>query len=104
MHPPIPLRLYAAIWLATVAVGAVVHRTWEHPVVLVVYAVLGTILVFLLRGSRVVWSLLVISDAAALVTGPFGAMPALAIASAAAGLACLLWPTTRRYVWRRAAA
>jgi hypothetical protein len=58
------------------------------------------LLVLLLRGSRVVWSLLTGLEVAGLLISPFETKPWWGLALGLVGLALLLAPASRHFVWR----
>ncbi len=98
---PLPIRIFAVIAIPNLIYGA--FNATSRPALAWGGILLTVVLiVFVLRGSRVAWSLVVFGDAVAVVTFPFMAMVLWSVILAAIRLGCLLAPTSRKFVWGEA--
>jgi len=98
---PRPLQIFAIGWLVWFVLGSLLYGG-NAPIRIYVFAfiVLSAVVVFLLRGSRVAWVLVVLGNGVAvvsvLVRGEWWwALFHLAL------LALLFTPEARRYIWRQ---
>jgi hypothetical protein len=74
----------------------------EHPGLgLFTIAFALVIAVLVIRGGRVVWSLVTAVEAIGLLTSPFASEPRWSIVIGIVSLACLLAPASLSFVWRR---
>lgn len=100
---PRALQVFAVAWLASFVLGSLLNGG-DAPLRIYVWAfiVLLTAAFFLLRGSRIAWTLLALGSGVAVISAlPRGnwtwGLFHLAL------LAVLFTPEARRYVWRRRA-
>jgi hypothetical protein len=97
---PPTLWTYAAVAAVSALIGLL--QTVGSLPALAVFALLVELIfvVLVLRGGRVVWCLVVASDASWILSSPVSPKPWWTIAFAAVSLACLLAPPSWRFVWR----
>ena len=95
------MKVFAIAWLAWFPLGSLLYGG-SAPIRIYAFAfiVLFTVAVFLLRGSRVAWVLVVVGNGVAVVSVLFRdewwwALFHLAL------LALLFTPEARRYIWRQ---
>lgn len=97
---PWGLRIYAALIVGTALVAAIAvggERSWIQ----VCWA--GVFSVLVCTGNRFFWWFVVVLNILVLIAAPFFfAQWWISMALSAAGLACLLAPDSRRYVFERA--
>ena len=97
---PLSLRIFAATWLLSMAVGSVIAFV-RLPLSLVVLPIEIALLLLLLRGSRVVWVVIAAGSAITLALTPWTNGWSLAwVPVSVVQLALLLVPSTCRFVWR----
>jgi hypothetical protein len=96
---PIPLRVYAVVSVV-VSVAFAVTSSSRPGLEVFSVAFIVVMVFFLLRGSQVAWLLLMASFVISLVTLPFGSVRWWTIPIALFGGTCLLWPSSRAYVWK----
>ena len=97
---PTPLWIYAAVGGVSWVVALSLETNIPLPAAVGTSAIGLILFNFLLRGSRVVWVFLVLSEAISLLTAPFVTPAWWTILLGVFSLGCLLIPSTRRYVWR----
>lgn len=98
-RPP-TVGLYTALLVVPLAVG--IADVGLNAVVVVTALLVLALLVAFWRGSRVAWCLLLALEIAALISAPFPSPNLWALLANVAGLAILLMPQTREYVWHPA--
>ena len=103
MHrlPPPAVIAYVAKWSAILAVAAI--TAFDDATVIVAAALIALLLVGLWTGRRVAWALLLVVELAILVGFAVDPSEWWVLPLSLAGLALILWPSTRRWVLDRVA-
>jgi hypothetical protein len=96
---PRALWVQVALSLATALVFSVVGLFQGHLLVLVALPFSILFAWLLLRRSRVIWTLVVGSEALSLATAPFVRTAWWSLVTGAVTLVLLLLPSTRRFIW-----
>ncbi|MFN8217673.1 MAG: hypothetical protein U0R71_13855 [Solirubrobacterales bacterium] len=98
---PPPLRVYGIVVVATLPIDVVRMLTRDSPAWMLPALLVGAIVVtiLLLRGSRIVWVLLLVTPFVPPYRLSFSAWDIYTYAFDVFALVVLLLPATRRYVW-----
>jgi hypothetical protein len=97
---PKPLWAYAVVSFASGLIGFVQIISAHAAAALGTTVFFLIIVVLVLRGSRVVWSLVVAATLLSLIISPFATQSWWAIVLGIISLACLLAPASRSFIWR----
>lgn len=97
---PTPLWIFAVVGVLSWVVALTLETNTPLPAALGTSAIGLVLVVLLLRGSRVVWTLFTLEAAFNLLTAPFFSLTWRLVVIGIFGLGCLLAPSSRRFVWR----
>ena len=102
INRPPALWVFALATVMLLVLGSLATG-FSKPLLTLLVAAFGIALsVFVLRGSRFAWSLAVLGGVLYFTSLPFSSLHWWVFVLAVVQIGCLLWPESRRFVWRAA--